>query len=85
MGTGRRAAGRRGSCRPIGVTSAHVGFAESTVRRQLLSISHHLGTNSNGQSPTVSFRPPDSVDSSGGRPMPELFGVRDIRKFCSIY
>ena len=79
MGTGRRAAGRRGSCRPVGV-SVRGSSAESTTRRQLLAISRHLGSNSNGQAAAVTFHQPGPIDSSGGRPMPELFGVRDIRE-----
>ena len=84
MGSSRRAAGRRG-CRPVGVSSSLGSHVDRVVSRQLRNISRSSSSTTNGQAAVFTV-PPDLEDYYlSGRPMPDLFGCQDLRKFYSSF
>ena len=79
MGSGRRAPGRRGS---LGTTRALGRSTDAQARRQLLEMSRNLGAPAPGQEVvTLDSSHPTVNYAMTGRPMVELFGVRDLREY----
>ena len=88
MGTSRRLAGRRGSCRPIGVSTVHGSTLERQLRRRMSQFhtapAPDVDAVETGNG--VITVPPHDVSWywSLGRPIPELFGVQDLREYFQI-
>ena len=81
----RRSSGRRGSgYRVVRAAAVLRSLTESTLRRQLIPMSSASRPASPGSGQQVITSLPPDVDwfYRTGRPMPELFGLQDLSKYC---
>ena len=87
MGAGRRDHGGRGFCRSVGVGATSNLASDGRVRRQLsASFLHRRSRDLNPDNSAADARGFSSDASrSTGRPMPELFGVQELRKCCHCF